>query len=204
MRSENTDDVALLSRIWESAIAPELVNSTEDFSLCTQSWRSYLGFQRDEPLSDIRGGGRLAGEAILYFCESAKGQMLLQKCLTRRRAALAKSATDGTQTFNSYPLAPAIVNCVRNIGAMFNICTEYGGTVDFTMTEGDIYSLLAKGEEGFFEAVVLSMEIIDSLFEAEGGGYMSFPSVNKRALVMLEHQLKLQALKEWEKSESKL
>lgn len=199
MRSENTADVDLLKRIWEVAIAPEIaeLDGDKEFTLSSQYWRSYLGFQREEPLSDIRGGGRLAGEAILYFCKSQRGKEGFQRCLRRRRAAIEK---DGPSTFNSYPLAPAIVNMVRSVGALFNICTVHGAGVDVAVAEGRLYGLLDRaGSVAFFDAVVEGMEIIDEQFEVVGGGYMAFPEVNKRSIEILTVSLNRKMQLELEK-----
>ena len=61
---------------WESN--QRLRDSTE-FSLSSELWRTYLGFQRSELLSDFRGGGLLSAEALVYFAKSPRGQKLQKK-----------------------------------------------------------------------------------------------------------------------------
>ena len=71
--SNNKDHVASLQRIWK------LANFEGEFSQKNEQWR-LIGFQGDDPISDLRGGGMLALDSILYHIENKQeGRNILRK-----------------------------------------------------------------------------------------------------------------------------
>jgi len=173
------------------------IRDSAEFSLSSELWRTYLGFQRSEPLSDFRGGGRLSAEAILYFSKSPRGKQLQAKCLRRRASAIAAAGGNSDDTYDSYPLAPAIINMVRHVASLLNVCDAYGRDTEFCA--GSLYDL-AKSQDSFFECVIDGMEIIDDQFLLVNGGYMAFPEVQKRSYTVLREFLLLRCEPESEQS----
>ena len=69
----NANHLQLLERIWT------LASLEGSFSQKNDQWR-LIGFQGDDPISDLRGGGMLALDCIVYHIENKQeGRNILRK-----------------------------------------------------------------------------------------------------------------------------
>ncbi|MES1907092.1 MAG: hypothetical protein MHM6MM_000276 [Cercozoa sp. M6MM] len=75
-----TRDLPVMRSIWQTLIGGD------DFSLKNRKWKQ-IGFQRDEPLSDLRGMGVLSLHNISYVCQSNES-MALELCELANRDEL--------------------------------------------------------------------------------------------------------------------
>ena len=118
--------------------------------------------------------------ALLNFCNSSSGVDLIKTAAKRRDLALQRQKETGETSFNSYPLAPALINMTRFVCELFQLCSEHGIRKDVTKQQGEFFGLLPRGEESFYEILISCMMILETQWEQVGGGYMNFPLVLSR------------------------
>jgi hypothetical protein len=146
------DDLLLLRQVWETVVSPAEFPSP-DFSIPSPLWSDHLGFQSPNPISDIRGGGRLSARCLLHFVRSDMGRSIVTKARKRRDEAVEELGNEGRpDSFASYPLAPALINMTRFIAHILGVAGEHGQTVDVSKKRSPFYSLL-KSERDFAVAV---------------------------------------------------
>lgn len=131
-------------------------------------WKE-LGFQNHDPVSDIRGGGILCLDNMLYFL---KVHRHVAQAMIRKRAK-------GWDTYETYPWAPASINLTRLVASEFGICGP-GGQLK-TMTGGPFppktsYHMLLESD-GFSRIYVLAFLLLDKVWDEEEATYMQFNSV---------------------------
>ncbi len=153
--SKDDTEIRVLEKIWKAAIAPS--NPDIEFTLKSEKWREHLGFQRDEPLSDFRGGGELSAQCLLYIVTSDAGKEVMKKADRRREKAIKELNDD---EYASYPFAPAIINLTRFVASLYNVCNEHGQIVPFTELSSPYYSTL-KNTTDFYHAVMLALIALD-------------------------------------------
>ncbi|GMI54871.1 hypothetical protein TeGR_g840, partial [Tetraparma gracilis] len=188
------DDLLLLRQVWETVVSPAEFPSP-DFSIPSPLWSDHLGFQSPNPISDIRGGGRLSARCLLHFVRSDMGRSIVAKARKRRDEAVEELGNEGRpDSFASYPLAPALINMTRFIAHILGVAGEHGQPVDVSKKRSPFYSLL-KSERDFAVAVTGAMHVLDSEWERCNATYMDFPFVIERAKNITETML-LQTVRE--------
>jgi hypothetical protein len=130
-----------------------------------------IGFQREDPISDLRGGGVLSLENIHHMLLAHN---TLAMDMIRRRS----DREDGA----NYPWAAAGVNVTRMVAILFEVISASGAPMPRTHTGHSIHSrkkywhLLE--DEGAFERIYMcAFVLLDRTFTLEKGDYMKFPGV---------------------------
>lgn len=131
-----------------------------------------LGFQNHDPASDIRGGGILCLENMLFFFR------------VHRHAAqsMIKKRADGWDTFETFPWAPASINITRLVASEFSICGPGGQTKSSSSskTRGILpktsFHMLLEND-GFSRIYVLAFLLLDKVWDEQGATYMQFNAV---------------------------
>jgi len=200
----------ILKDIWNSTVSP---GDTDEFQISDQLWRTKLGFQSANPLTDFRGGGLLSLEVLHHFCNSSLGQKLLTTCQERRAKAIRVNDDLGLPVFTSYPIAPAIIGMVRYVSFLFKICTEHGIKTKLEdIGESEMFRLLLldhdneknvlEGDEifqssfssvgldnNFSSWVVEGMIILDQVWIEMEATYMEFPTVMTETKELLRERM---------------
>lgn len=136
-------------------------------------WKE-LGFQNHDPASDIRGGGILCLENMLFFMRQHRHAA---QSMIKRRAT-------GWETYQTFPWAPASINLTRLVAAEFFICgpgpagsqaTSSKKVKDEFPSKSSFHMLLE--EDGFSRIYVLAFLLLDKLWDEKNATYMQFNSI---------------------------
>lgn len=126
-------------------------------------WK-HIGFQREDPVSDLRGGGFLALSNILYMVE--KEQALALSMITKR---------SGREMGINYPWATAGVNITRMVAILFEVIQPHG--VPVTSLTKKTYWHLIEEEEAFNRLFICGFVLLDATYDELEARYMDFPKV---------------------------
>lgn len=160
---DNADDVALLKRLWEVAHR----GGTPTFERVGKRWTAF-GFQRDDPVSDLRGGGVLALRNLLTFLESQPEYAV--PIMTSRQP---RDGEFDPEAAGFYPFAAAGINVTR-------VVAEYAGLVGDGQQHG-YWPFLATDRSCFDQCYALCFRLVDKFFDERQASYMQFNSVLKHA-----------------------
>jgi len=169
-------------------------------------WRS-IGFQHEDPISDVRGGAELSITNLAYFAESYPATLLGIRRAKKRRYREIQRA-DGIPP--SYPIAPAGINITRLLTEIFNILEPMSGTPKWFCQEMlPYYRFLAAeaagrggegeqfctinpttdyfkmGERAFNELYCFVFQYLDRKWDLEEASYMDF----NRILVQVKEDI---------------
>ena len=195
----SSEALTLLVPIWTYLDSSSLPFPSPD--LFSTTWRRF-GFQSDDPIRDIRGGGLLSLSFLHYMVKS--GGPVVERCRQRRDLALQRDAEKPKTTasdavvgkFNSYPFACACIGMVRFVSSLLNVCSPFGGAKSPASETGVYYNLLVlddaeaeaaeaageDGKQGFFKLCCLGVEILEDTWEEmKADCYMMFPAVQTKA-----------------------
>ena len=130
-------------------------------------WKE-LGFQNNDPASDIRGGGLLSLENMLFFLQSHR---YVAQNMIRKRAK-------GWETYETFPWAPASINLTRLVATEFGICCHGGQTTNQTEAypPKPCYHLLLE-QNGFSRIYVLAFLLLDKVWDECQATYLQFNSI---------------------------
>lgn len=109
------EDTALLKRFWEAFFGTEADGGPE-FVVKGDGWKD-TGFQRDDPVSDLRACGRLALQQLVYFVEE-HGDVARSMC----------NAQQGDDVLAFYPWATAGVAVTQMLATFFELMQPSGVT----------------------------------------------------------------------------
>ena len=130
------------------------------------SWKT-VGFQKDDPLSDVRGGGSLCISNLIYFLKEFSLDALT---MCRSRA--------NRENGSNYPWAAASISVTRLVASIFHIIDEKSGK-RCPVNEMPVlpyYHLLLECN-GFNKLYVMVFILLDHQFTVTNGSYMTFPNV---------------------------
>ena len=174
-RVPNVEEVAEISRLHnELAAVPDerimikLHNLCHigEYQKCGYSWKS-IGFQKDDPLSDVRGGGMLCIVNLIYFLEEFSLDAL-SMCRTRA------NRDDGA----NYPWAAASISVTRMVASAFQLVDDKSGKpCNVSLMPMLSYYHLLLEDNGFNKLYVIAFVLLDHQFTATNGSYMTFPTV---------------------------
>ena len=127
----------LLIELWSllnCALVPETSPDFEDpkttYEAVSEVW-TLFGFQQKDPVSDIRGGGVLCIQHLIYFLrehrKSAEELMMKQKAKLRSRASI---EADGVS--KCYPFCAAGINVTRVMAQAFGLVGAAGNKTNFS------------------------------------------------------------------------
>ena len=158
----------------------------ETFQLCEMQGAGYVrtgecwsdvGFQRDDPASDLRGGGILALANLNFFLRHPR--VLALSMIERRKERDAEN----------YPWAAAGINVTRFIATTFQLITPSGSSAVGPYAKKSYWHMLAE-PDGFSRLYVCCFVLLDTIFDEIQAQYMDFPKVVRltqaRFLEMLE------------------
>ena len=111
-------DSALLRRFWVAFFGPE-EDGGPSFVLRGENWKK-AGFQRDDPISDLRACGLLALQQLVYFVEE-HGDLARSMCAAQR----------GDDALAFYPWATAGVAVTQMLATFFELMQPSGVTGSF-------------------------------------------------------------------------
>lgn len=163
---EDPETGALLRRLWIG-----FYGSDADFSLLSRGWKP-MGFQHpQDATSDIRGGGILSLEALVYMVERRSD--LVRRMLERRRQ---RSAARGP--YSSYPWACAGITLTRKLCEVLQVVEPLSGkpTCQFERSAATFWHV-AGSREAFFELFAWSFACLERTWEDLEASYMDFGRV---------------------------
>lgn len=201
INATDQEQLVLLQRLWlsfypdaasvESCIDDSLshaeqatgVESSEyhsnEFAMPSPLWKR-IGFQREDPVSDIRGGGELSLRCLLFF--STRYPSLVKTMSERQRQ---RRRTSGMQ--KGYPWAAAGINVSRMVAECFEIIGPMGSKGKYSESHRHYWPLLCgdgnsdTAEENtvvrFAEVFCVAFQLVDETFIASDSGYMQFNAV---------------------------
>mmetsp|Transcript_5241 Transcript_5241/g.9969 ORF Transcript_5241/g.9969 Transcript_5241/m.9969 type:complete len:227 (-) Transcript_5241:131-811(-) len=191
-RIPNQTEAAVIDILREAIQKQPNLDDLQSLSHCfsissSVEWKSKLGFQNEDPLKDIRGGGSLAVANLTHYCEDARFGPEAKAIAARR-----SHRDDGA----NYPFATAAVNITRALAVLFEVVTA-GGNVkpDLEHTRKTYWGLLVSGVDshdalGGYNAVFsLFFLLLDHTFTEMKAGYMDFPTVLKATQKKFEVKL---------------
>ena len=151
----------LLERLW-CGCHRALGEEPPKFERFDWKWTSF-GFQREDPISDLRGGGVLALRNLVYFLETQPS--FAAAILVSRRAK-------DVHVPGFYPFAAAGINVTRLVADFLN---EYWP--------------LLLGDDSFHKAYAVAFRLVDRIFDKRNATYMQFNGVLKEAKDILRKAL---------------
>jgi hypothetical protein len=163
----------ILQEIYKLA---ELSSKFGEYSRISPAYKS-IGFQREDPITDIRGSGLLALENVCFFL-SRNPQ--ISKTMIKKR----ENREEGI----NYPWAAVGVNITRILAVTFE-CIQNSGAKVINFSAKPYWHLLLE-EESFNRLYCCFFVVLDRKFDELNGTYSTFPLVlietNKAFLEILE------------------
>ena len=158
-----------LHSIWRSMhdtdtgthISDGTIDPLRGFAVPSLQWKAF-GFQNQNPLSDVRGGGLLALQLLAIWARHS--------CVAR---AIARRNQAQSQEGRYYPPMAAGVAVVVQLVALFRGPTEERERVPYWPFVFDLCS---------GELLALVMAAIDERFVEAGGTYMDYPQLSRGVL----------------------
>ena len=153
------DDCDKLERLWYTFYP------TTPFQRISEGWKELAGFQHSDPISDIRGGGLLAVDQLLYFVTQFPTiAMPIAMEQLRRREKLGINA--------AFPFATAGVNVTYMLVDAMGV----SGT-RWTAGAGSLFWSVLREPDGMNELYCLAFEMLNDIFVQQGGTYLTFSTV---------------------------
>lgn len=151
------------------------VRSGVDFERESTGYK-YLGFQREDPISDLRGGGILSLENI-HFMMSSQNELAMAMIQRRKNRELGAN----------FPWAAGGVNVTRMLATIFEVVQASGAsTVNYTKKT---YWSMLEEENGFARLYVCAFKLLDSVYDEENADYMMFSMVVTKTKERFEDML---------------
>jgi len=155
---EEARDEALLRKLWALGHAA-LGEEAPPFERTSQRWTSF-GFQRDDPVSDLRGGGVLALRNLVLFLEAQP--QFANAILSSRRPSEGAFDPKGF-----YPFAAAGVNLTKLLAA--DLAPK----------------LRLDTDDAFDECYAVAFRLLDRIFDKRDASYMQFNDVLRETTQVL-------------------
>jgi hypothetical protein len=159
-------EVDLLKLIWGSFHDPG------EYVPAGVGWKRPIGFQREDPVSDIRGGGLLAVEQLAYFLQ--KYPTVAVPMAHQQVARREKRLQDG------YPFGAVSVNVTRMLLSVLGVIKPSGIRAPFATTQAGYWSLVTSFTSTN-ELFCLAFELVDKNYHEHGGTYLNFPDILARS-----------------------
>ena len=160
-------DAALLQRFWNAFFGDDAA----PFTLKGEAWKR-AGFQRDDPVSDLRAAGRMALQQLVYFVEQ-HGEIALPMC----------KAQQGDDALAYYPWATAGVSVTQMLASCFELMQPSGVTAYFPQARRSFWAYIGDarvGREAYDLLYCIGFELLDREYRTSGGTYLTFPHVLSR------------------------
>jgi hypothetical protein len=134
------------------------------------SFWKYLGYQNENPASDIRGGGLLSLDNLIYLLSTHPS--MAQKMLHRQ----SRDHLTVDQTMESYPWAAVGINITRYIALEFELIEPSGRQKTSNFSPKTTWSYLTQSE-GFNRLFCVAFFLLNCLWHEMKATYMQFPLV---------------------------
>jgi hypothetical protein len=164
----------MLTDIWRSFYPHE------EYAETSVMWKG-CGFQREDPVSDVRGGGELALRNFLYLLQN-HGE------LCNRMSQRQRNKRHETNMEKGYPFAAASINITRMCAQILHIIKTSGASGDFSISEQSFWSIINE-PEAFNKLFVIAFVLLDSEFVHVDASYMEFNNVLESCKVKLVRAL---------------
>jgi len=168
----NPTQMAMLQEMW-STFHDNIHGASGPFLRSGKDWCK-IGFQSEDPVSDVRGGGQLAVEQLLYFMKEFPSTAI----------GMAECRNDG-DTEQYMPWATAGINVTAMLLEIFG-AMEHGLKRDFTAHQHAFFHFAAT-EVDFHRLYVVAFEELDTTWDKEHGTYLSFHHIEE---TVKNHMLK--------------
>lgn len=142
-----------------------------------------IGFQGEDPVSDIRGGGILSLENLIYFLENEKEYAQHMMRVRSKRDERPNNQIGG------YPWAACGINITRSLAVMFEMIQPSGAKNKIFSKKTYWKFLLSKNS--FNRMFVLLFQLLDHIWEQSNATYLDFPRVLEEAKLEFEQLLSL-------------
>jgi len=129
------------------------------------SWKT-IGFQQCNPSSDIRGGGELCIDNLIYFM---KYNPIVAKQMMKRRS-------DRGEGGKNYPWAAVSISVSRLVASLFSIIDPIRGkTINRDVMHTISYYNLILEKDGFNRLYEQAFLMLDNEYDLIHATYMEFP-----------------------------
>lgn len=145
-------------------------------SLVDERWTD-MGWQQRDPSSDIRGGGLIALENLIYLAQ--RDSELFQKL---------RHKTEGERAQSEYPFAVAGVNLTFMLADVLELRRK-DGELPAKAAGRAFVGLLEDHSDAFELVYCLVFEVLDRVWLEMRAEYMDFPAVLQRVRGQLESAL---------------
>jgi ELMO domain-containing protein len=132
-------------------------------------WK-YLGYQNENPASDIRGGGLLSLDNLIYLLSTHP--KMAQRMLHRQ----SRDNLSSENQMESYPWAAVGINVTRYIATEFELIEPSGRLKTSNFSPKTTWAYLSQSE-GFNRLYCLAFFLLNSLWHEMKATYMQFPQV---------------------------
>uniref|UniRef100_A0A7S2RSX2 PH domain-containing protein n=1 Tax=Rhizochromulina marina TaxID=1034831 RepID=A0A7S2RSX2_9STRA len=151
-----------------------MVVDVPDFSPVNERWTSF-GFQQQDPASDIRGGGLLSVEQLIYFATEQRDEAMAM-LRQQRRESHSRLSIERIGVSTNYPWAAAGIGITRMLAELFSLVSAAGAPNRSFHTETKLYWQLSSE---FHELYSIAFRLMDAVWQEMGATYMQFQLVNK-------------------------
>jgi hypothetical protein len=160
------DHEPLLQRMFDASGVESLFGIP--YARTGEHWQ-WIGFQGCDPATDVRGGGQLGLECVVFFLER---HALIARAMQESRA------TDRSAGEN-YPWVSAGIGLTRALAAAFDVLTPHGAPMrEFTRKT---HWHLLHSVEDFERLFCCLFVLLDRVWQEEHATYMDYPRVMKIA-----------------------
>lgn len=131
-------------------------------------WQT-IGFQSEDPTSDIRGGGVLSLENLIYFLEN--------DTISARKMMMMRSKRDNrpNNQVGGYPWAACGINVTRTLAIIFEMIQQSGAKNKIFSRKS--YWNILEAKNSFNRMYVLLFQLLDFLWGESNATYLDFPKI---------------------------
>jgi len=149
------------------AIHEAFYGSTQPFAAVSKNWRM-VGFQGNDPTTDLRGAGSLGLKQLAYFVTTYPERSVAVRMRRLNSTSRSRSPED------AYPWGAVGINVTRAVCELFQILSPFGAPGGFASARCGYWPVL-RDENFVNELYCAIFEYVDMQHEARGLGYMDFP-----------------------------
>eukprot|EP00613_Pedinella_sp_CCMP2098_P003277 CAMPEP_0171625424 /NCGR_PEP_ID=MMETSP0990-20121206/19338_1 /TAXON_ID=483369 /ORGANISM="non described non described, Strain CCMP2098" /LENGTH=384 /DNA_ID=CAMNT_0012192425 /DNA_START=31 /DNA_END=1185 /DNA_ORIENTATION=- len=162
---DDKGNLVLLERLWHAWFGPSIL-----FQRVSSKWKS-MGFQNRDPASDIRGGGRLSLECLVYLLERYPS-------VARRMVLKRKSRVRSRGEFANFPFACAGITLATRLCEVLLLSQPLTGKLcsDYEHTPATFWHV-AGSRVAFLQLFVWAFVSLDSLWDETSASYLDFGRV---------------------------
>ena len=165
----------MLKELWARLHRAQSLDGTDDpaatYKRVNDAW-TLFGFQRDDPVSDIRGGGVLSVQLLLYFLRE-HGKTASAMMLTQQASIATREDIAATGISKAYPFAACGINVTRVVAQAFGLVGAAGNKADFSKEKRSYWTLADE----FSEVFCVVFRLTDRVWKDMDADYMMFKQV---------------------------